>query len=157
MWLDNKDSVEYEIFKQYERALAVVGVNFSHSQVWDALEDCSDGLEDALRAAISYILWLQEQKYEYHASVILVRSLNEKWKPVKWRDEYLDLPNLKSPGQKWWEGAAKIWGYDKRNQLVADIIYESGKEYIVFINGKEMLIETAWRWGWERVLDYATN
>ncbi|MBV6626720.1 MAG: hypothetical protein KI793_27915 [Rivularia sp. (in: Bacteria)] len=156
MWLDNKDSVEYEIFKQYQRALAVVGVNFSHPQVWDALVDCSDGLEDALRAAISYILWLQEQKHEYRANVILVRSLNEKWKPVKWDDKYLDLPTLKSPGQKWWEGAAKIWGYDKRNQLVADIVYDNGKEYIVFINGKEMLVETAWRWGWERVLDYAS-
>ena len=64
---------------------------------------------------------------------------------------------LKSSGQKWWEGAANMWGYDKRNQLVADIIYDAGKEYIVFINGKEMLIETAWRWGWERVLDYANT
>ncbi|MEO1431081.1 MAG: hypothetical protein AAFV71_18860 [Cyanobacteria bacterium J06633_8] len=157
MWLDNKDSIEYEVFKQYSSALRALGVNFKTAEVWEALEDSSYGLEDALRAAISYILWLREQNYEYYASVILVRSLNEKWKPVKWRDEYLDLPNLKSPGQKWWEGAAKMWGYDKRNQLVSDIVYENGKEYIVFMNGKEMLIETAWRWGWERVLDYASS
>ncbi|MEM7712410.1 MAG: hypothetical protein AAF349_02250 [Cyanobacteria bacterium P01_A01_bin.68] len=157
MWLYNQDSVEHEVFKQYEKALVTVGVNFSRADVRDALSGCFDGLEDALRAAISYILWLHEQKHEIRASIILIRALNEKWKPMEWRDEYLNLPILKSSGQKWWEGAAKMWGYDKRNQLVADIVYEGGKEYIVFINGKEMLLETAWRWGWERVLDYASS
>ena len=157
MWLYDKDSIEYEVFKQYEKALVTVGVNLSRADVRDALEGCFDGLEDALRAAISYILWLHEQKQEFHASIILVRSLNEKWKPKEWHDEYLNQPMLKSSGQKWWEGAANMWGFDKRNQLVADIVYDAGKEYIVFINGKEMLIETAWRWGWERVLDYANT
>ncbi|BAY81395.1 hypothetical protein NIES267_08710 [Calothrix parasitica NIES-267] len=157
MWLNEKNSIEYELFKQYERALVAVGVNFSRSDVWDALENSSYGLEDALKAAISYILWLHGQKQEIRPSMILIKALNEQWKPRKWQDEYLDLPMLKSPGQRWWEGAAKMWGYDKRNQFVADIVYESGKEYIVFINGKEMLIETAWRWGWERVLDYASS
>lgn len=157
MWLNEKNSIEYQLFKQYERALVAVGVNFSRSDVWDALENVSYGLEDALKAAISYILWLHEQKQEIRPSMILIKALNEQWKPRKWQDEYLDLPILKSPGQRWWEGAAKMWGHDKRNQLVADIVYESRKEYIVFMNGKEMLIETAWRWGWERVLDYANN
>ncbi len=157
MWLYDKDSIEYEVFKLYERALVAVGVNFFRGDVQDALNGCSDGLEDALRAAISYILWLKEQEKEIHATMILVRSLNEKWKPREWCDEYLDLPMLKSYGQKWWEGAEKIWGYDKRNQLVADIVYDQGKEYIVFTNGKEMLLEIAWRWGWERVLDYASS
>lgn len=157
MWLNEKNSIEYQLFKQYERALVAVGVNFSRSDVWDALENVSYGLEDALKAAISYILWLHEQKQEIRPSMILIRALNEQWKPREWQDEYLDLPMLKSPGQRWWEGAAKMWGHDKRNQLVADIVYESRKEYIVFMNGKEMLIETAWRWGWERVLDYANN
>ncbi|MEM7716789.1 MAG: hypothetical protein AAF349_25055 [Cyanobacteria bacterium P01_A01_bin.68] len=157
MWLNEKNSIEYQLFKKYERALVAVGVNLSRSDVRDALEDSSYGLEDALKAAISYILWLREQKQEIRPSMILIKALNEQWKPRKWQDEYLDLPILKSPGERWWEGAAKMWGHDKRNQLVADIIYESGKEYIIFINGKEMLIETAWRWGWERVLDYASH
>ena len=157
MWLNEKNSIEYELFKEYERALVAVGVNLSRPDVRDALEDSSCGLEDALKAAISYILWLREQNQEIRPSMILIKALNEQWKPRKWQDEYLDLPILKSPGQRWWEGAAKMWGHDKRNQLVADIIYESGKEYIIFINGKEMLIETAWRWGWERVLDYASH
>lgn len=157
MWLYEKDSIEYELFKHYRPALTAVGVNFSRVDVREALEGCCYGLEDALRAAISYILWLHEQEHEFHATQILVRALNEKWKPIKWCDEYLNLPMLKSQGQKWWEGAANMWGYDKRNQLVANIVYERGKEYIVFTNGKEMLMETAWRWGWERVLDYASS
>ncbi|MEA5594991.1 hypothetical protein [Rivularia sp. UHCC 0363] len=157
MWLYDKDSIEYEVFKRYEKALVTAGVNFSRADVRDALEGCFDGLEDALRAAISYILWLHEQHHEIRPSMILVTALNEKWKPRQWQDEYLNQPILKSQGQKWWEGAANKWGYDKRNQLVADIVYEQGKEYIVFLNGKEMLIETAWRWGWERVLDYASS
>ena len=77
MWLYDKDSIEYEVFKKYEKALVTVGVNLSRADVRDALEGCFDGLEDALRAAISYILWLHEQKQEFHASIILVRSLTE--------------------------------------------------------------------------------
>ncbi len=157
MWLYNQDSVEYEVFKKYEKALVQSGVNFSRTDVINALEGCFDGLEDALRATISYILWLHEQKQEIHGSMIVIRALNEKWKPKAWHDDYLNKNLFKSPGQKWWEGAVHKWGYDKRNQLVADIVYDQGKEYIVFINGKEMLIETAWRWGWERVLDYASS
>ena len=152
-----KDSIEYEIFNKYRPALSTLGVRFSREDIIDALTGCSWGLEDALKATISYILWLQEQKQEIRPSIILVKALNEKWKPRIWQDEYLNRSILKSQGQKWWEGAAKIWGYDKRNQLVADIIYDKGKEYIVFINGKEMLIETAWQWGWERVFDYASS
>ena len=157
MWLEDNDSIEYEIFKQYEKALVAVGANLFRGDVQDALNGCSDGLEDALRAAISYILWLRERKQEVRPTMIVVKALNEKWKPKEWDDEYLDLPILKSYGQKWWEGAGKMWGYDRRNQLVADIIYDKGKEYIIFTNGKEMLIETAWRWGWERILDYASS
>lgn len=157
MWLYDKDSVEYSIFKQYEKALVTVGVNFLRADVLDALEGCFDGLEDALKAAICYILWLHEQQQEIHASMIVIKALNEKWKPKEWHDEYLNQSILKSPGQKWWEVAANKWGYDQRNQLVADIVYDNGKEYIVFTNGKEILIETAWRWGWERVLNYAST
>ncbi|MEL6457058.1 MAG: hypothetical protein AAFQ91_02235 [Cyanobacteria bacterium J06621_15] len=156
MWLNNKNSIEYEIFKQYRPALTVLGVNFYRVDVRDAMEGCFEGLEDAFRAAISYILWLHEQKQEIRSNMIVIRALNEKWKPKEWDDNYLNRSIFKSSGQRWWEGAAKMWGDDRRNQLVADIVYESGKEYIVFTNGKEMLIETAWRWGWERVLDYAS-
>lgn len=48
-------------------------------------------------------------------------------------------------------------GYDLRNQIVADVFYDNGKEFIKFTNDEVILVETAWRMGWERVLNYATN
>ncbi|MBD2214474.1 hypothetical protein H6G27_32155 [Nostoc linckia FACHB-104] len=156
MWLWEKDSIEYEIFKKYERALVSIGVNFSSEEVQSALESGSYGLEDALRSTIDYVLWLHKNEKQIFPNAILIRALVEQWKPKAWRDDYLELPILESPGQRWWNTAASIWGYDVRNQLVADVFYEDGREFIKFTNGKEIKVETAWRWEWERVLKYAT-
>ncbi|MEH1810712.1 hypothetical protein [Nostoc sp.] len=48
-------------------------------------------------------------------------------------------------------------GYDLRNRLVADVFYDNGTEFFKFTNGKEMTVETAWRWEWEPVLQYANS
>ncbi|MBD2496699.1 hypothetical protein [Nostoc sp. FACHB-280] len=157
MWFWEQDSIEYEIFKIYERALATLGVNFSNEEVQNALEACTYDLEDALRSSISYMLWLHENNKEMFPNRILVRALQEQWKPMVWRDEYLELPMLESPGQRWWKTAEKIWGYDVRNRIVADVFYDDGAEFIKFTNGKEITVETAWRWEWERVLKYASS
>jgi hypothetical protein len=153
VWFWEKDSVEYEIFKKYERALVSLGVDFSNS----LLEGCTYGLEDAFRSTIDYVLWLQKHEKQFFPNAILVSALREQWKPRAWRDEYLELPNLESPGQRWWNAAAKMWGYDVRNRLVADVFYENGAEFIKFANGKEITVDAAWRWEWERLLKYATN
>ena len=92
-----------------------------------------------------------------YPSAVLIRALDETWKPKNWSDQWLDLPQLQSVGQRWYKGSVKMWGYDLRNQLVANIASNQGREYIVFTNGKKLLVETAWRWGWERVLNYATT
>ncbi len=172
MWFWEEDSIEYEIFKQYERALVAVGVNFSLEEVQNALESCTSGLENALRRTIEYVLWLHENalrrtieyvlwlhenQREIFPNAILIRALQEQWQPVAWRDEYLELPMLQSPGQRWWNASAKMWGNDLRNRLVADVFYDNGQEFIKFSNGKELVVETAWRWEWERVLQYATK
>ncbi|MBD2168861.1 hypothetical protein H6G04_31275 [Calothrix membranacea FACHB-236] len=157
MWLWEKDSIEYEIFKKYERALVSIGVNFFSDEVQSALEAGNYGLEDAFRSTIDYVLWLHQNEKQIFPNAILIRALVEQWKPKAWRDDYLELPMLESPGQRWWNAAASMWGYDVRNQLVADICYEDGREFIKFTNGKEITVETAWRWEWKRVLNYATS
>ncbi|MBD2491988.1 hypothetical protein [Aulosira sp. FACHB-615] len=50
-----------------------------------------------------------------------------------------------------------MWGNNVCNRLVADVFYDEGTEFIKFTNGKEITVETAWRWEWERLLKYATN
>ncbi|OUL32816.1 hypothetical protein BV372_18395 [Nostoc sp. T09] len=156
MWFWEEDSIESEILKKYERALVAIGVNLSQEEVQNALEICTSGLEDALRRTIEYVLWLHENNRDIFPNAILIRALQEQWQPVAWRDEYLELPMLQSPGQRWWNAAAKMWGDDLRNRLVADVFYDNGQEFIKFSNGKELVVETAWRWEWERVLKYAT-
>lgn len=157
MWFWETDSIEYEIFKQYERALIAIGVNFALEEVQYALENCSFNLENAFRRTIEYVLWLQENQREIFPNAILIRALQEQWQPIAWRDEYLELPMLQSPGQRWWNASAKMWGNELRNRLVADVFYDNGQEFIKFTNGKELVVETAWRWEWERVLKYANK
>ncbi|MBD2199255.1 MULTISPECIES: hypothetical protein [Calothrix] len=157
MWFWEVDSIEYEIFKQYERALVAIGVNFALEEVQDALENCYANLENSFRRTIEYVLWLQENQREIFPNAILIRALQEQWQPIAWRDEYLELPMLQSPGQRWWNAAAKMWGDELRNRLVADVFYDNGQEFIKFTNGKELVVETAWRWEWERVLKYANK
>ncbi|MBD2468822.1 hypothetical protein [Nostoc sp. FACHB-145] len=41
--------------------------------------------------------------------------------------------------------------------FVVDVFYDNGTEFIKFTNGKEITVDTAWRWEWERLLKYATN
>lgn len=156
MWFWEKESIEYEVFKKYEPALGTIGVNFADAEVQDALEGCSYDLEDALRSAIEYALWLREHEKEVFPNALLIRALHDNWKPKAWRDEYLELPMFSSPGQQWWKAAASMWGRDVRNELVVDVFSDEAREFIKFSNGKEILVKTAWLWGWERLLEYAS-
>ncbi|WP_306298995.1 hypothetical protein [Nostoc sp. T09] len=141
MWFWEKGLIEYEIFKKYERALVSIGVNFSSDEVQSALEAGIYGLEDALRSTIDYVLWLHQNEKQIFPNAILIRALLEQWKPKAWRDDYLELPMLESPVQRWWNAAASMWEYDTRNQLVADVFYVDGRELIKFTNGKGIAVE----------------
>lgn len=100
MWFWEKESIEYEVFKKYEPALLTIGVNFGDAEVQDAIEGCSYDLESALRSAIVYALWLSEHEKEIFLNALLIRALQNNWKPKAWRDEYLELPMFSSPGQR---------------------------------------------------------
>ncbi|MEA5567794.1 hypothetical protein [Anabaena sp. UHCC 0399] len=95
-------------------------VNFSFEQVQETLEVCTYGLEDAFRSIIDYVLWLQKNEKQVFPNAILISALQEQWKPKAWKDDYLELPLLESPGQRWWNAAAKLWRYDAGNRLVAE-------------------------------------
>jgi hypothetical protein len=95
-----KDSVEYEIFKKYDRASVSLGLNFSLEEVQNALEGCTYGLEDAISCTIGYVLWLQKYEKQHFPNAILTSALREQWKPKAWRDQYLELLNLESPRQR---------------------------------------------------------
>ncbi|WP_390625547.1 hypothetical protein, partial [Nostoc linckia] len=141
----------------YAPALRSLGVNFSDEQLQDTLEASSYCLEDAFRSAIVYMLWLEENLKPIYPTAILIDALANQWRTKYWKSEYLELEQLLSPGKRWWRAAVDKWGYDERNQLVADIFYDHGQEFIKFRNGKEILVDTAYKWGWERVADYAIN
>ncbi|MBE9002310.1 hypothetical protein IQ274_29920 [Nostoc sp. LEGE 12447] len=156
MWFWSADSVEQELFDLYAPALRSLGVNFNDEQLQDTLEAASYGLEDAFRSAIVYILWLEENLKPIYPTAILIEALANQWRTKYWKPEYLELEQLLSPGKRWWRAAVDKWGYDERNQLVADIFYDHGQEFIKFRNGKEILVDTAYKWGWNRVADYAS-
>jgi hypothetical protein len=116
-------------------------------------------MEEAFQATISNWVWKKKnnQQLEY-PSAFLIAALREQWKPYGWKDEYLENPNFKSPGQRWWEEAAAVWGASVRNALVADATEnKAGYEYILFFSGKTLSLRTAKVWGWEKVLEYARS
>ena len=111
-------------------------------------------MEDAFQAIISY--WYQKQltneKFEY-PSAFLIEAISRKWKPYEWEDSYLDNPDFKSPCLHWWDEAASQWGRDVRNSLIADVgENEYGQEQILFRSRKKLSLQTASKWGWQRVL-----
>ena len=144
------DEIELEIFRQYKQALLHIGVNFDREDVQNSIVFCDFNMEDAFRATIAY--WLTG-KMEYPGA-FLIAALNEGWKPYQWHDEWLNHPDFKNVCLKWWEDAeVGLAGY--RNALIADVSEDDkGNQYIIFTNGKKMLLSTAQRIGWQRVLDY---
>ena len=152
--LSKLDEFEFEVFRIYKKALLHIGVNFDREDVLDAIVYCSFNMEDAFRSTIEY--WYTG-KMQY-PSAFLISALNEGWKPRRWRDEWLEDPNFKSPCLLWWEEAAFGLGVGKRNALIADVTEdERGKEYVLFTNGKTITLARAKSLGWERLLEYAES
>lgn len=153
------DEITQEIFHLYKYALAYVGVDFDREDVQEAVFNFTYGMEEAFQATISYWVWKKKNNQEFeYPSAFLIDALSEQWKPYGWKDEYLENPNFKSPGQRWWEEAAAVWGASMRNALVADVTENNaGYEYILFFSGKTLSLRTAKVWGWEKVLEYARS
>lgn len=103
---------------------------------------------------IGYWFWTKKNNLEFeHPNAFLIKALNNQWKPINWNDNYLNNPNFKSPGMRWLEKATDILGTEKINYLVADISENKyGKEYILFMSGKSLSVETANRLDLEKIL-----
>ncbi|MDZ8104708.1 MAG: hypothetical protein RM338_03670 [Nostoc sp. DedQUE12a] len=149
---------ERELIDIYRPALMAFGVDLHNEEVQDAFEGCTSGLEDCFRSAIVYMLWLESKGTAIISpNAILIESMGNRWTTKYWKDDFLELPQLQSPGQRWWKAAEEHWGYDVRNRLVLDIYYSSEREYIKFTNGRTIQVETAYLCGWDSTLEYATT
>lgn len=145
-----------EIFSKYKYALAYIGVDFSQENVQEALLDCVDGFEDALRATIAYWYWLKEHSRPFYPNPCIIQAIYERWDSRYWKDCYLDNPNFKSPCEIFWEQAGIALGIDLRNQVIADVNSDSkGFVYVMFRNGQTLSLSAAKRVGWERLKEYA--
>ncbi|GAB1541201.1 hypothetical protein NUACC21_38710 [Scytonema sp. NUACC21] len=145
-----------EIFSKYKYALAYIGVDFSQEDVQEALLNCIDGFEDALRATIAYWYWLEENSRPFYPNPCIIQAIRERWDSRYWKDAYLNNPNFKSPCEIFWEQSLKAWGSDLRNEIIADVNSDkNGFEYVLFRNGKTISLSAAQRLGWERLKEYA--
>ena len=117
MSLSELDDFEMEVFRIYKAALLYISVDFDREDVQDAITYCSFNLKDACRSAIEYYHSGKMQ----HPNAFLIKALNQGWKPWRWRDEWLEDPNFKSPCLLWWEEAGYELGVSKRNALIADV------------------------------------
>ncbi len=145
--------IKEEIFSKYKYALIYIGVDLTREDVQEALLDCIEGFEDAMRATIAYWHWLTENSQPFYASASLIQAISQRWNSRYWKDEYLDNPNFKNPSQVFWEEAGRVWGQDSRNQIIADVT----EEYILLRTGKTLSLAVATRWGWERLREYARS
>ncbi|MEH2338895.1 hypothetical protein [Nostoc sp.] len=149
---------ERELIDIYRPALMALGVDLYLEEVQEAFEGCTSGLEDCFRSAIVYMLWLQSKGKEIVSpNAILIESMRNRWTTKYWKDDFIELPQLQSLGQRWWRAAQEQWGYDVRNRLVSNVYFDNEREYIKFSNGRTLRVDTAYRCGWNSTLEYATT
>ncbi len=156
MWVRLKEMIledfQREILNRYYYPLKYIGIEFGREDVQEALEMCYYGFESALQSCLSYWIWKQEQREIFeHPNAFLIKALNEQWEPYQWQYEWLDLPQFKSPGKRWWEAAIKQWGRDVCVQIIADF----SDSHITFANGKKLPLNLIYEWGWQRTLAYS--
>ena len=156
--LDELGEIEREIYRKYKPALRYIGVDLTREDVQEAILSCYCGMESAFQAVIVYWQYKQQQQEPIYPNAALVEALKEHWQPFHWQDKYLDDPRFKSPCLIWWEEAAKIWGIELRNQLIADVNEtDAGVEHILFKNGAKISLRIANLRGWDWLLEYARS
>ncbi|MBE9169949.1 hypothetical protein IQ238_21315 [Pleurocapsales cyanobacterium LEGE 06147] len=152
------DEISQEILRKYRTALKYIGVDFTREDVREAIINCHFGMEESFQAVIAYWRYKQQRKEEFYPNAALIEAINVHWQPFDWQDEYLNDSNFKTPCLLWWEEAAKIWGKDIRNQLIADVNETPfGEEYILLRSGEKISLKIAKLKGWDWVFNYAQS
>ncbi|MCD8485876.1 MAG: hypothetical protein LRZ84_03755 [Desertifilum sp.] len=143
------------IFSKYKYALAYIGVDFSEENVQEALLNCMDGFEKALRATIAYWYWLKQHSEPFYPNACIIKAISDGWDDRYWKDSYLENPNFRNPCDIFWEEAGKVWGIEFRNRSISNIgSDDNGIDYITFFNQKKLPLLSARRIGWERLKEY---
>lgn len=150
------DYVAQEIYLKYKNALIYIGVDLSNFTVIECIESCNYDLETRFQAIIAYWYWLKDNKREIVPNQILINAFYQQWKPIDWKEEFLDNENFKSPAQKWWDEARKI---DVLNSLIIDVVdnFWSGGKIFFKVPNKEPLtmdLERAMDMSWSDILEH---
>ncbi|MDJ0554331.1 MAG: hypothetical protein QNJ68_07830 [Microcoleaceae cyanobacterium MO_207.B10] len=141
-----------ELIKKYAPALTTIGVDFSNPEVEEAIYYCSQDMEDAFSATISYWHYKQNQGEDFASpNNFLIKALRENWHPYQWDDKWMKNPILKSEGMRWLDEAEVNWGRDKCNYLVTDIKESilGIRPTIFFRSGRSISLREASRMTWE--------
>ena len=122
------------IFNRYKWGLARLGVDFNE-EVLDAIEFHAVDLGNSLRAFCAWILYKRELGETFDTETLnqtLVRAIKERWTPTTYQAKYLKKSDRIFESARWtiWEKAAEILGYDRRNQLIADVTEKCELVYI---------------------------
>ena len=150
---------ENRIFLKYKNALVGIGVDLTNELVIDFIEGCSYDLEARFQAIISYWYWLQTQKREIiEPNQLLIQAFYQQWKPIAWKDEYLNNDEFKSPAEKWWNKARQV---DILKNLVIDVkdnFWSGGK--IIFHHPYDepwtMDLDIAMDRSWQQIIAHST-
>lgn len=150
------DDVAREIYLKYKNALIYIGVDLSDFTVIECIESCNYDLETRFQAIIAYWYWLKDNKREIVPNQILINAFYQQWKPIGWREEFINNENFKSPAQKWWDEARKI---DILNSLIIDVkdnFWSGGKILFKVPNGEPwtMDLERAMDMSWSEIIEH---
>lgn len=153
-WLNELDEIELEIYRKYKYALLHIGVQLNWDEVQESIFLNTSSMESAFQRTIEVYKTGQLK----HPTGFLMKALAEGYKSYHWNDEWLNDPNFKNPCLKYWEEAARVWGYDLRNALIIDVKEDkNGNQSVVFANGGSMPLNRAISLGWQQVLEYAQS
>ncbi|MGK7957947.1 MAG: hypothetical protein AB4063_22235 [Crocosphaera sp.] len=87
---------------------------------------------------------------------MLIQAFYQQWKPIGWKEEFLDNNDFKSPAEKWWDKASQV---DILKSLIVDVkdnFWSGGTIIFKDPNGEPwtMDLERAMDMSWEEIIEH---